>query len=56
MVDTLEFSAKHKIYSTCEHFAFEDFPKAFDLLENGRPKFRACVNVVDWAKKNGFDK
>lgn len=55
MNDMLNFSAEHKIYPTCEIFPFEEFNKAFDLLENGRPKFRACVNVTDWAKKNGFD-
>ena len=46
----LAFSAQHKIYPTCETFSFDNFPKAIDLLENGRPKFRACVNVTDWAK------
>jgi len=50
MKDTLEFSAKHKIYPTCEKFSFDKFNEAFDLLENGRPKFRAVVNVTDWAK------
>lgn len=52
----LKFSAEHKIYPTCEMFNFEDFNKAYDVLENGRPKFRACVNVIDWSKKNGFNK
>lgn len=40
----------------CEIFDFENFPKAFDTLENGKPKFRCVVNITDWAKKNGFDK
>lgn len=52
----LKFSADHKVYPTCEVFGFEDFPKAFDKLEHGRPKFRACVNVEDWSKQNGFYK
>jgi D-arabinose 1-dehydrogenase-like Zn-dependent alcohol dehydrogenase len=28
-----------------EIFKFEEFAKAFDHLENGKPKFRAVVNV-----------
>ena len=46
----LQFSVDHNVYPICETFAFEDFPKAFDKLENGRPKFRCVVNVKDWAK------
>lgn len=56
MEKMLEFSAKNKIYPIVEKYTFEEFPKAFDVLENGRPKFRAVVNVEDWAKKNGFNK
>lgn len=52
----LEFSALHNILPYCEFFSFEDFPKAFDTLENGRPKFRCVVNVEDYAKKNGLHK
>ncbi|KRX00455.1 GroES (chaperonin 10)-like protein [Pseudocohnilembus persalinus] len=54
--ECLEFAKKHAVYPICEQFPFDKFPEAFDLLENGRPKFRACVNVTDWAKQNGFDK
>jgi len=45
--EVLEFSAKHKIVPLCETFDFEDFPKAFDHLENGKPIFRC---VVDFTK------
>jgi D-arabinose 1-dehydrogenase-like Zn-dependent alcohol dehydrogenase len=48
--EMLQFSVDHNVYPICETFAFEDFPKAFDHLENGRPKFRCVVNVKDWAK------
>jgi len=44
--DMLEFSAKHNIVPLCEEFDFEDFPQAFDRLENGRPIFRCVVNVT----------
>jgi len=43
--ETLEFSAKHNIVPMCEQFDFEDFPKAYDRLLNGRPQFRCVVNA-----------
>ena len=52
----LEFSARHNILPLVEFFGFEDFPKALDTLENGRPTFRCVVNVEEWSKKNGFFK
>lgn len=52
----LNFSALHNILPMCEFFGFEDFPKALDTLENGRPKFRCVVKVEEWSKKNGFFK
>ena len=39
-----------------EVFQFEDFPKAYDHLKNGKPKFRCVVDVGTWARKNGFHK
>jgi len=54
--DMLDFSARHNILPMCEHFEFEDFPKAFDTLENGRPKFRCVVNVENYAKKHNLHK
>lgn len=42
--EMLEFSSKHNITPLCEEFDFEDFPKAFDKLENGKPVFRCVVN------------
>eukprot|EP01016_Furgasonia_blochmanni_P052980 TRINITY_DN8509_c0_g1_i18.p1 TRINITY_DN8509_c0_g1~~TRINITY_DN8509_c0_g1_i18.p1 ORF type:complete len:464 (+),score=125.31 TRINITY_DN8509_c0_g1_i18:163-1554(+) len=52
--EMLEFAAKHKIRPITEVFAFEDFPKAFDKLENGRPKFRCIVDCQAYAKKVGL--
>jgi len=52
----LEFSARHNILPMCEFFSFDDFPKALDTLENGKPKFRCVVNVEEWSKKHGFFK
>jgi len=54
--DMLEFSAHYGIVPVNEYFAFEDFPKAFHRMEKENPRYRAVVNVTDWAKKNGFDK
>jgi D-arabinose 1-dehydrogenase-like Zn-dependent alcohol dehydrogenase len=52
----LEFSHKHNIYPLVETHSFEEFPQAFAKLEHGRPRFRCVVNVIDWAKANGFEK
>ncbi len=43
--EMLEFSAKHNIVPLCEEFDWEDFPKAYDRLVNGKPIFRCVVNV-----------
>lgn len=50
--DTLEFTAKHGIKVAVETFSFEDFPKALDRLENGKPQFRCVVNVEDFVNKH----
>jgi len=44
------------VYPIVEEFQFEDFPKAFEKLEHGKPQFRCVINVKDWAKKNCFKK
>lgn len=46
MNDMLEFSAKHNIAPLCEQFSFDDFPKAYDRLVNGRPIFRCVVDCT----------
>lgn len=56
VADMLEFVAHYNVIPLNEYFAFEDFPKAFHRLEKENPRYRAVVNVTDWAKKNGFDK
>jgi D-arabinose 1-dehydrogenase-like Zn-dependent alcohol dehydrogenase len=50
--ETLEFTAKHGIRVETEDFSFEDFPKAVDRLEHGRPFFRCVVNVQDFTNKH----
>jgi D-arabinose 1-dehydrogenase-like Zn-dependent alcohol dehydrogenase len=47
----LEFSAKNDIKCKCEIFEWNDFPKALDKLENGRPLFRCVVHVDPESKK-----
>jgi len=49
--EMLEFAAKHKIQPKCEFYEFEDFPKAFDKLVNGKPCFRCVVKCKDYFKK-----
>jgi uncharacterized zinc-type alcohol dehydrogenase-like protein len=47
----LEFSNKNKIVSINEHYTWEEFPKALDKLENGKPHFRGVVDVDSESKK-----
>ena len=54
--DMVKICVEKEIYPMIEEYSFEDFPKAYDRLENGRPKFRCVVNVKDFAEKNGFKK
>lgn len=49
--EMLEFSAEHNIECICEHYGWEEFPKALDKLENGRPFFRGVVTVDDVSKE-----
>ncbi len=50
--EAIAFAHKHGVKVQAETFAFEDFPKAFDLLENGKPHFRCVVNVKDFHEKH----
>ena len=52
----LKFCAEKDVYPYVEEFTFEDFPKAFEKLEHGRPFFRCVVNVKDYAEKHGLKK
>jgi D-arabinose 1-dehydrogenase-like Zn-dependent alcohol dehydrogenase len=52
----LQLCVDKKIYPMVEEFTFEDFPKAYDKLLNGKPHFRCVVNVKDFAEKNGWKK
>ena len=47
---TLDFVGKHKVECLCEFFSFEDFPKALERLEHGRPHFRCVVRTGEFSK------
>lgn len=49
--EMLKFSKEHNIECLCEYYDFEEFPKALDKLENGKPQFRGVVRVEETAKK-----
>jgi uncharacterized zinc-type alcohol dehydrogenase-like protein len=49
--ETINFCAKNNIKARCEFFSFEDFPKAFDKMENGLPLFRLVLRVDDFSKQ-----
>lgn len=54
--EMLDFCIEKDIYPMCEEFSFEDFPKAFEKLEKGKPRFRCVVNIGEYAKKNNLVK
>lgn len=49
--ECLEFCTKNGVVCKTEHYSWEEFPKALDKLENGKPLFRCVVNVDDESKK-----
>jgi D-arabinose 1-dehydrogenase-like Zn-dependent alcohol dehydrogenase len=52
VIAMLEASRKYDVYPYVEEFSFEDYPKAFDRLEHGKPFFRCVVKGGDYAEKN----
>lgn len=52
----LDFCVKNNVYPMVETFSFDDFPKALDKLENGKPLFRCVVKTQEYSKKNDFFK
>jgi len=54
--EMLEFCSKNKVVPKCEEFEFDDLPKAFNHLENGKPNFRCVLNVKNYSEKHGFFK
>lgn len=54
--EMLQICADNNIYPICEQFEFEDFDKAFDRLENGRPIFRCVVDCGKYSKKTNLFK
>lgn len=52
----VKFCCEKDVFPLCEEFDFEDLPKAFDKLENGKPHFRCVINVKNYAEKHGLKK
>jgi len=52
----LDFAAKNDVYPITEEYQFDDFLKAVEKIEKGRPKFRIVINVQDFAKKHNLYK
>jgi len=55
IVEMLELCQKKDIYPIVEEFAFEDFDKALNRLENEKPIFRCVVNCGDFSKAKGLN-
>ena len=56
IVEMLEFCQKNDIYPIVEEYSFENFEKALERLENGKPIFRCVVNCGDYSKAKGLQK
>jgi uncharacterized zinc-type alcohol dehydrogenase-like protein len=56
IVEMLQLCKEKDIYPMVEEFNFEEFPKALDRLENGKPVFRCVVNCEEFSKKNNLFK
>ena len=54
--DMIKVCVEKNIYPIVEEYPFEDLPKAFDKLENGKPHFRCVVNAKDYAENHGLKK
>jgi uncharacterized zinc-type alcohol dehydrogenase-like protein len=49
--DCINFCSKNTIRPLCEFFAFDDFPRALDRMENQHPLFKVMLRVDDFSKK-----
>ena len=54
--EMIKLCVEKNIYPIVEEYDFDDLPKAFDKLENGKPHFRCVVNAKDYAEKHGLKK
>merc|ERR1711957_408398 len=54
--EMLQFCADNDIYPIVEEFGFENFDKALDKMENGKPIFRCVVNCGEYSKTKGLQK
>lgn len=46
----LDFVSQHGIECICEHYSFEDFPKALEKLEHGSPILRCVVDTDEFSR------
>lgn len=51
MQEMINFSNEHNIKCVNEHYSWEEFPKALEKLENGKPLFRGVIDVDSESKK-----
>ena len=49
--ETIDFCARNGVRPECEFLPFEDFPTAFDRMENTHPLFRMVLRVDDFSKQ-----
>merc|ERR1719362_640914 len=54
--EMLQFCADNDLYPIVEEYKFENFDKALDRMENGKPIFRCVVNCGDYSKTRGLQK
>lgn len=52
----LKLASMKNILPIAEVFKWEDCAKGYHKLKNGKPHFRACLEVGPWARENGFHK
>ena len=55
IIKIVDFCNKNDVYPIVEEYTFEELPKAFEKLENGRPHFRCTVNMKDSAEKKDWE-
>lgn len=52
----LKVASMKNILPIVEVFDWTKCPEAYNKLKRGKPIFRCCLNVGDWARANGFHK
>jgi len=52
--ELIELSTSKNIYPVIQEYSFDDFPKALEVMEGGKPEFRCVVNVEEFSKAFGW--